>query len=87
MRQSKYKIKELEFFRNGCDIEFLRSLQHYHCYKTDKGNYIAVMQLNNYPLILKKAIVVNKDGSLSNTVLENVPAQLGVKYNLYELLD
>ncbi len=86
MKAGQYRIKELVFFKNGCNIDFLKSLRSYRCYVTEDGTYIAVMQFENaYPIILKHVIMVQKDGSIITTTVTPVEVQLDKKYSLYEI--
>ena len=88
MKSGKYRIKELTFFKNGCDIDFLRSLRYYRCYVTEDGTYIAVMQFENtYQLVLGDVAMLQKDGTVKNTILTQVAVQLDKKYSLYELAE
>ena len=86
MRKCKYRIKELNFFKNGCDISFLQSLKYYRCYVTDTNEHIAVMQFqNDFDIILDKATRENVDGSWDNIILTEENVRFDIRYTLYEI--
>lgn len=86
MKEVKYRIKELVLFKNGCNIEFLKSLRSYRCYVTKEGMYIAVMQFENaYSIILDQVVMIQKDGTIVTTTVTPVEVQIDKKYSLYEI--
>ena len=86
MKVKQYRIKELSFFKDGCDIEFLRSLRYYRCYVTEENQYIAVMQFDNtYTLVLEQVLMIQKDGSVKQIGVNPVEVQIDKKYSLYEI--
>ena len=86
MRVKKYRIKELSFFKDGCNIDFLRSLRSYRCYVTEENQYIAVMQFDStYEIVLNHVIMTQKDGSIKQISVSPIVVQIDKKYSLYEI--
>ncbi len=88
MREKQYRIKELTLFKNGCDIDFLKSLRSYRCYITEEDNYIAVMQFaETFSVVLKQVEMIQQDGTIKNITVRPVKVQLDKKYSLYEIYE
>ena len=87
MNVKPHVVKELTLFQHGCDFEFLISLRQFKCYKTSKGDYIAIIQMNNYyDINLHNVQVIDKHNKKKMERLELTPLRIDKKYKLYEIL-
>lgn len=80
-------VKELSLFQGNCDFEFLISLRQFKCYRTSKGEHIAVIQMSGYyDINLHRIQVIDKNNKKKLETLELVPLRIDKKYKLYEIL-
>lgn len=80
-------VKELSLFHKNCDFEFLIGIRQFRCYKTSHGDYLAIIQLDDfYNVVLHKIQLIDRNNKKRMETLELVPLHMDKKYKLCELL-
>ena len=83
-----YVVKELSLFKKYCDFDFLVGLKQFKCYRTSKGDYIAVIQMfGNYDINLHKIQVIDRFNKIKIETVRIVPLRMDKHYKLYEMIN